>query len=174
VDLCFRFLLHYRRTIPPMLLCCSSVWGVSRCVAQFFPNHRNPASICGRGRLLSRMLDLHTPNLAFTILSTHSVSEECFFQKLGNLKIGLLRRNDGKALEPGIPKYLIRPTSSPADPSTSFHPNETVEFANLFWAMIFLTFFIHRFLLEHLRLFWREVSLSRVIVEYGLHGKFRS
>jgi serine/threonine protein kinase len=78
------------------------------------------------------MLDLHTRNLAFTIPSIHSLSEEEFFQKLGNPETGLLRRNDRKLLEPSMPKYLVRPTSYPADLLMSFHPIKIVDFGESF------------------------------------------
>jgi serine/threonine-protein kinase SRPK3 len=75
---------------------------------------------------------LHTRNIAFTIPAIHSLCEEEFFQKLGKPKIGLLRRNDGKPLEPGMPKHLVRPTSYPADLSTSSHPIQIVDFGESF------------------------------------------
>lgn len=77
------------------------------------------------------MLDLHTRNLIFTIPPIHSLREEEFFQKLGKPETGLLRRNDGKPLEPGMPKYLVRPTSYPAVLS-SFHPIKIVDFGESF------------------------------------------
>ncbi|KAF2257428.1 kinase-like protein [Trematosphaeria pertusa] len=75
--------------------------------------------------------DLHTRNLIFTIPPIHSLREEEFFQKLGKPETGLLRRNDGKPLEPGMPKYLVRPTSYPAVLS-SFHPIKIVDFGESF------------------------------------------
>lgn len=78
------------------------------------------------------MLDLHTRNLAFTIPSIHSLREEEFFQKLGEPETGLLRRNDGKPLEPGMPEYLVRPTSYPPDLSLSSHPIKIVDFGESF------------------------------------------
>ncbi|QDS72140.1 hypothetical protein FKW77_004169 [Venturia effusa] len=59
--------------------------------------------------------DLHTRNLAFAIPPVHSLSGEEFMQKLGEPEIGLVRRNDGKPLEPSMPRYLVRPTSYPVD-----------------------------------------------------------
>jgi serine/threonine-protein kinase SRPK3 len=78
------------------------------------------------------MLDLHTRNLAFTIPSIHSLGEEEFFQKLGNPESGLLRRNDGKPLDPGMPKYLVRPTSFPVGLSVSSHSIKIVDFGESF------------------------------------------
>ena len=78
------------------------------------------------------MLDPHTRNLAFTIPSIHSLGEEEFFQKLGNPETGLIRRKDGKPLEPGMPKYLVRPTSYPADLSVLSYPIKIVDFGESF------------------------------------------
>lgn len=78
------------------------------------------------------MLDLHTRNLAFTIPSMHSLSEEEFLQKLGKPETGLLRRKDGKPLEPGMPKYVVRPTSYPADLSMPAHPIKIIDFGESF------------------------------------------
>ncbi|OJD24178.1 CMGC/SRPK protein kinase [Blastomyces percursus] len=55
--------------------------------------------------------DLHTRNLAFTIPYMDSVTEERFTEMLGKPEIGYARRSDGKDLEPGIPEYIVRPTS---------------------------------------------------------------
>ncbi|PKY05286.1 protein kinase [Aspergillus campestris IBT 28561] len=55
--------------------------------------------------------DLHTRNLAFTMPSMDSLTEEQFTEMLGNPEIGHVRRTDGKDLEPGIPEYIVRPTS---------------------------------------------------------------
>lgn len=40
-----------------------------------------------------------------------NVTEEKFMEKLGKPDIGYVRRRDGKDLEPGIPEYIVRPTS---------------------------------------------------------------
>ena len=55
--------------------------------------------------------DIHTRNLAFTMPSVDDVPEEEFMEMLGKPEIGYVRRSDGKSLEPGIPKYILRPTS---------------------------------------------------------------
>jgi serine/threonine protein kinase len=80
----------------------------------------------------SFMSDLHTRNLAFTIRSIHSLGEEEFFQKLGNPETGLIRRKDGKPLESGMPKYLVRPTSYPAGLSVLSYPIKIVDFGESF------------------------------------------
>lgn len=82
--------------------------------------------------LSSRVVDLHTRNLAFTIPSIHSLSEEEFFRKLGKPEIGLLKRNDGKPLETSMPRYLVRPTSYPVDLLMSSQPIKIVDFGESF------------------------------------------
>ncbi|CAK48152.1 hypothetical protein CBS115989_1948 [Aspergillus niger] len=56
--------------------------------------------------------DFHIRNLAFTIPSMANVPEHEFIDILGKPDIGVVRRNDGKCLEPGIPEYIVRPASS--------------------------------------------------------------
>ncbi|GKZ66815.1 hypothetical protein AnigIFM60653_003144 [Aspergillus niger] len=56
--------------------------------------------------------DFHIRNLAFTIPPMANVPEHEFIDILGKPDIGLVRRNDGKCLEPGIPEYIVRPASS--------------------------------------------------------------
>lgn len=75
---------------------------------------------------------MHTRNLAFTIPPVHFLSEDELLQKLGNPEIGLIRRTDGETLEPGVPEYLVRPTSFTVDPSTSLHPIKIVDFGESF------------------------------------------
>jgi len=60
------------------------------------------------------------------------LSEEEFLHKLGNPETGLLKRNDGKPLEPNAPEYLVRPTSHPADLSLSFNPIKIIDFGESF------------------------------------------
>ncbi|CAI7610790.1 unnamed protein product [Penicillium palitans] len=55
--------------------------------------------------------DLHTRNLAFTIPCIDNVTEEQFTEMLGKPDIGYVRRTDGTDLEPGIPEYIVRPSS---------------------------------------------------------------
>lgn len=75
---------------------------------------------------------MHTRNLAFTIPSIHSISEEELFQKLGDPEIGLLKRKDGNPLEPGMPEYLVRPTSYPGVLSLSSNPIKIIDFGESF------------------------------------------
>ncbi|KKA16434.1 hypothetical protein T310_9977, partial [Rasamsonia emersonii CBS 393.64] len=60
---------------------------------------------------LSPNIDIHTRNLAFTIPCMNNISEGEFIEILGKPEIGHVRRSDGKALEPGIPEYIVRPAS---------------------------------------------------------------
>ncbi|OAX84919.1 CMGC/SRPK protein kinase [Emergomyces africanus] len=55
--------------------------------------------------------DLHTRNLAFTMPYMNNVTEEGFIEMLGEPEIGYVRRSDEKELEPGIPKYIVKPTT---------------------------------------------------------------
>lgn len=77
-------------------------------------------------------LDLHTRNLAFSLPSVDSLDETKFFQKLGRPEIGAIKRSDRKSLEPGIPEYLVRPTSYPTDLSLSSHPIKIVDLGESF------------------------------------------
>lgn len=56
-------------------------------------------------------IDLHTRNLAFTMPCMDNVTEEKFIEMLGNPEIGYVQRRDGEDLEPGIPEYIVKPTS---------------------------------------------------------------
>ncbi|OAK93702.1 kinase-like protein [Phaeosphaeriaceae sp. SRC1lsM3a] len=60
--------------------------------------------------------DLHTRNLAF----------------LRQPEIGAVTRKDGKPLEPGLPAYLVRPTSYPADVSLSQQQIKIIDFGESF------------------------------------------
>jgi serine/threonine-protein kinase SRPK3 len=83
-------------------------------------------------QLRSCLLDMYTRNLASTIPALHLLRKDEFFQKLGNPEIGLLRRKDGGKLEPGMPKYLVRPTSYPENTSLSLHPIKIIDFGESF------------------------------------------
>ncbi|KAJ6009042.1 hypothetical protein N7522_004058 [Penicillium canescens] len=88
-----------------------------------FPNGRLPGklakviakqSLIGLDSLHQQNIghgDLHTRNLAFTMPYVDNVTEEKFTEMLGKPEIGYVRRSDGKELEPGIPEYIVRPTS---------------------------------------------------------------
>jgi serine/threonine protein kinase len=54
-------------------------------------------------------IDLHTRNLAFTMPCMDDFLEGEFIAALGEPEIGQIRRSDGKALEVGVPEYIIRP-----------------------------------------------------------------
>jgi serine/threonine-protein kinase SRPK3 len=76
--------------------------------------------------------DLHTRNLTFTLPPLDSLHEAEFCQKLGKPEVGLVRRDDGKPLDPGMPEYLVRPTSYPIDFSLSSHSIKIVDFGESF------------------------------------------
>lgn len=80
----------------------------------------------------SSSLDLHTRNLAFTIPSLQALREEDFLRKLGRPETGTVQRTDGQPLGPGLPRYLVRPTSYHQDIETSFGPIKIVDFGQSF------------------------------------------
>ncbi|GKZ76988.1 hypothetical protein AnigIFM56816_009097 [Aspergillus niger] len=71
--------------------------------------------------------DFHIRNLAFTIPSMANVPEYEFIDILGKPDIGIVRRNDGKCLEPGIPEYIVRPASSH---TRSWPLSDTIKFVD--------------------------------------------
>lgn len=80
----------------------------------------------------SSSLDLHTRNLAFTIPSLQALREEDFLRKLGRPETGTVQRTDGQPLGPGLPRYLVRPTSYHQDIETSFGPIKIIDFGQSF------------------------------------------
>ncbi|CAO2651848.1 Nn.00g001310.m01.CDS01 [Neocucurbitaria sp. VM-36] len=76
--------------------------------------------------------DLHTRNLAFVIPSLHTLTEAELLQKLRSPEIGAVTRKDGKTLEPGLPAYLVRPTSYPAGASLSQPQIKIIDFGESF------------------------------------------
>lgn len=76
--------------------------------------------------------DLHTDNLAFTIPCMDSTPEEEFIEMLGNPDIGHVQRKDGKALDPGMPGYIIRPASYTAHCRFLLNPIKIVDFGESF------------------------------------------
>ncbi|KAF2875293.1 kinase-like domain-containing protein [Massariosphaeria phaeospora] len=76
--------------------------------------------------------DLHTRNLTFVIPSLHTLTEAELLQKLRSPEIGVVTRKDGKPLEPGLPAYLVRPTSYPADVSLSQQQIKIIDFGESF------------------------------------------
>ena len=55
-----------------------------------------------------------------------------FLQKLGQPETGQVRRKDGRPLAPGIPRYLVKPTSYPIDLESSFKSIKIVNFGQSF------------------------------------------
>ncbi|KAI9927245.1 hypothetical protein MW887_003632 [Aspergillus wentii] len=58
--------------------------------------------------------DFHTRNLAFTMPCMNHLSETEFINMLGQPEIGEVKRNDGKAFDAGIPKYIVMPAEHEA------------------------------------------------------------
>lgn len=58
--------------------------------------------------------------------------EEDFLRKLGRPETGTVQRTDGQPLGPGLPRYLVRPTSYHQDIETSFGPIKIIDFGQSF------------------------------------------
>jgi serine/threonine-protein kinase SRPK3 len=76
--------------------------------------------------------DLHTRNLAFAIPSLHTLTEAELLQRLRRPEIGTVTRKDGQVLEPGMPAYLVRPTSYPVDMALSQQQIKIIDFGESF------------------------------------------
>ena len=61
-----------------------------------------------------------------------ALREEEFLQKLGQPDTGQVRRKDDQPLAPGVPRYLVRPTSYPIDLISSFNSIKIVDFGQSF------------------------------------------
>lgn len=61
-----------------------------------------------------------------------ALREEEFLQKLGQPETGKVTRKDGQPLAPGVPRYLVRPTSYPIDVKSSFRSIKIVDFGQSF------------------------------------------
>lgn len=61
-----------------------------------------------------------------------ALREEEFLQKLGQPETGQVRRKDGQPLAPGVPRYLVKPTSYPVDLNSSFKSIKIVDFGQSF------------------------------------------
>ncbi|KAJ9362140.1 hypothetical protein DTO027B9_571 [Paecilomyces variotii] len=75
--------------------------------------------------------DFHTRNLAFTMPSM-DISEEEFIELLGTPEISYVQRSNGKALEPNIPEYIVRPASYRTFPWRSSNSIKIVDFGESF------------------------------------------
>ncbi|CRG82799.1 Dual specificity protein kinase KNS1 [Talaromyces islandicus] len=75
--------------------------------------------------------DLHTRNLAFTMPGMDDLLEGEFIEALGKPEIGHVRRNDGNALEAGIPEYIVRPAVYRSQ-SWSSHQIKIIDFGESF------------------------------------------
>ncbi|KAJ5413494.1 hypothetical protein N7465_005799 [Penicillium sp. CMV-2018d] len=76
--------------------------------------------------------DLHTRNLAFTIPCMDNATEQQLTENLRKPEIGHVRRSDGKDLEPGIPRYIVRPTSYWMRSRNLAQPIKIVDFGESF------------------------------------------
>jgi serine/threonine-protein kinase SRPK3 len=76
--------------------------------------------------------DLHTRNIAFTIPSLDSISEEALLDRLGNPRTGLVRAFDEGPLPPGIPRYLVWSADTPADKASLETSIKLIDFGESF------------------------------------------
>ncbi|XPT00654.1 Non-specific serine/threonine protein kinase [Ascochyta lentis] len=76
--------------------------------------------------------DLHIRNIAFTVPSLHSLREEELLQKLGIPETRPVQRKDRNPLELGMPQYLVKPASYPADVNAPFTSIKIVDFGQSF------------------------------------------
>jgi serine/threonine-protein kinase SRPK3 len=70
--------------------------------------------------------------LAFVIPSLHTLTETELLQKLQSPEIAPVVRKDGAPLETGVPAYLVRPTSYPADVSLRQQQIKIIDFGESF------------------------------------------
>lgn len=61
-----------------------------------------------------------------------ALRQEDFLQKLGRPETGTVQRNDGQQVGPGVPRYLVKPTSYPIDIKSSFKSIKIVDFGQSF------------------------------------------
>lgn len=80
--------------------------------------------------------DLHTRNLAFTLPCMDNMTEENFIEMLGKPEIGYVRRHDCKGLEPGMPEYVVRPTSFRMRSSDLSQTIKIIDFGESFLARV--------------------------------------
>jgi serine/threonine-protein kinase SRPK3 len=67
------------------------------------------------------------------IPTVQALREEEFLQKLGEPKTGNVQRKDGQPLRPGVPRYLVNPTSYPLDVKSSLRGSiKIVDFGQSF------------------------------------------
>jgi serine/threonine-protein kinase SRPK3 len=76
--------------------------------------------------------DLHTRNIAFTIPSLDSISEEALLDRLGSPRTGLIRAFDEGPLPPGIPRYLVWSADTPADKASLETSIKLIDFGESF------------------------------------------
>ena len=61
-----------------------------------------------------------------------ALREEEFLQTLGRPETEIVQRKDGQSLGPGVPRYLVKPTSYPIDLKSSFRSIKIVDFGQPF------------------------------------------
>ena len=61
-----------------------------------------------------------------------ALREEEFVLRLGQPETGIVQRLDGQEIGPGVPRYLVRPTSYPIDAMPSLNSIKIVDFGQSF------------------------------------------
>lgn len=77
--------------------------------------------------------DLHTRNIAFTLPDCDSMGEDELYKILGKTELGDVKRVNGQSLDPGVPKYLVRPSSYPLIVKSLPHSVKIVDYGEAFF-----------------------------------------
>jgi serine/threonine-protein kinase SRPK3 len=75
---------------------------------------------------------MHTRNLAFDLPSLSALTEAELLQKPEPPETSAVVRKDGKPLEPGMPAYLVEPTSYPVNMSSQHQQIKIIDFGQSF------------------------------------------
>lgn len=70
--------------------------------------------------------------MAFALSPSSLTCDDELSKRLGTPEIGQVQRSDGEPLEPGVPRYIVRPSSYPVDSSTLSGPVKIVDFGESF------------------------------------------
>lgn len=76
--------------------------------------------------------DVHVRNLALAVPGLEELSEEAFMSRLGPPDVGTVSRANGQHIPPGVPQYLVRPSSFPVDLKQSTPHVKLVDFGEAF------------------------------------------
>ncbi|KAF1351893.1 kinase-like domain-containing protein [Delphinella strobiligena] len=76
--------------------------------------------------------DLHTGNVVFELPSLDSMSEEDLMKKMTVPETGPVTRSDGQELTAEVPRYLVWPTSLPANAPAAYDKIKIIDFGESF------------------------------------------